>query len=268
VGARVILCGEGGDAVAHGIDVFEDLWRHQRWLSLAVQLAWPGFAPGHRKYYLRRLVGQALPPPVRNLARRRRARERDRIPSWAAPETRALWDDVRQPHTSWPSFPSQTQAGIWRELSATPLQAAVESLERYGRQAGVQFRFPYLDADLAELVLGIPYQARLPWGHPRRLQEDALWNLYPPEIRARTSTAAFKANFGPVRVAAARAAIGHLRDLLQGPTWNTGEFVDQREARLLLERLVVARTDRATEGSWMSLWNIGTVEAWLRSQIR
>ncbi|HEU4384505.1 MAG TPA: asparagine synthase-related protein [Anaeromyxobacteraceae bacterium] len=259
LGSRVLLMGVGGDEVLGEVGVFEDLARHGRLLALARETLRrrPYTAsPGHR--LLLRALRAAAPSWARLAFRSFRPRRPPPPPTWLGPTLAKLWPPPAPPRPE--PIPSRVQAGLLAVLSGEDQFLLVEQAEQDAARAGLQLRLPFLDRPLVEWVRSIPWQRRRPRGLVKRLLRDAMAGTWPDELAHRRAVSIAD----DCLVWSVSRAIPLLAPVVEGSRWESGKFVDQREAR----RLLTSIRGASTLANCVDLWNILALEAWLRELAR
>jgi asparagine synthase (glutamine-hydrolysing) len=131
-------------------------------------------------------------------------------------------------------------------------------MELDAARAGLQLRLPFLDRALVEWVHAIPWQRRLPGGLMKRLLRDAMAGIWPEQLARRREVAIADDYI----VWCLSRSVPLLAPAMEEPRWEAAEFVDHGEAARLLDSM------RGSAGAacrtWLELWYIVTLEAWLR----
>jgi asparagine synthase (glutamine-hydrolysing) len=260
-GARVVLCGVGGDELLDEGGVFRDLAARGRWLTLLRQ-SYPGYCGVPRSYWLKYAALGVLPRSLWPLYRRLRAARPSPPPEWVGPRLRSIW------HEAPPSPPLQgpwiSHAGQynWSYLASAHLGWIITDLEGYwSERRGLQLRYPFLDVRLARFVLAIPYQHRLPDGLMKQFLRRAMGELLPVEVAQRRRETTFEE---PVHCHI-RSNIPRYVEVLTDGRWVSGEYVDRRGAQAALDQLTASSSDPSAHHSWRLLWDILMLETWLRA---
>jgi len=257
-GSRVLLLGLGGDELFTETGVLEDLARHGRLLALVRETlrgrpytATPG----------RRLLAEALrgaaPPWARRALRAVVPRRPAPPPAWFGPALRPLWPPPEPPRAG--PVPSRVQADLRGLAAGEDLAFAVEVAELAAARAGLQLRLPFLDRPLVEWVRSIPWERRLPRGLMKRLLRDAMAGLWPEALAGRREVA-LADDYLAWSVERARPL---LAPTIEGLRWESEQFIDHDEAK----RLLASLDDETGRENWrgcLELWDISSVETWLR----
>jgi asparagine synthetase B (glutamine-hydrolysing) len=263
-GARVILSGLGGDELLFERGVFRDLAAQGRWLTLWHQTALaPNYATHNQWYFLRDAVRGACPELLRRLWRFFRPHHAEPPPAWLGPELRPLWKDnpPTAPQIESDSCSSHTQRYTWKWLTGPRLLWTTEVQVLQAAYRGMEMRFPYLDGQLAQFVLAIPFKYRLPGGRMKLLLREAMCDLLPPPIAGRQGVTTFTSN---ARFQL-REELPRLRALVNDKNWHSEPYVCQRGAQRLVEQLEA--TSPADQQQWSGvrkLSEIALLECWLR----
>ena len=225
-GTRVLLDGEGGDAVFwHASVLIGDRLRSGR-----VAAAWS-------------LAGR-LPEYGVPTTTRRRLRE---LREWG----------LRQagPHGAEPRW--------WRFLTDGVLGPGSRLLHdvsrRHAALAGLEPRHPLLDLDLVELVLGLPPELAFDRRFNRPLLRQAVDGLVPDDVRLRP----YKSRFDPVLADGIVRDLPLAERLLLGDAPELAAHVPRRE---LEELLRTRPADPPALRTWASrVWQLALAECWLRT---
>jgi asparagine synthase (glutamine-hydrolysing) len=129
---------------------------------------------------------------------------------------------------------------------------------RHAAMAGLEVRHPLLDLDLVELALGLPPELAFDRRFNRPLLRHAMEGLVPDDVRLRP----YKSRFDPVLVAAIQSDRRAIERLLLAPNPELHAFVDPTDLREVLERVpddAAGERERA-----MRLWTFAMLECWLR----
>ena len=123
-----------------------------------------------------RALRWAVPETVKRAARRARRGTRRRHPTWLEPE-------FAERYGAGPSSGTRSRVGdsiAWGEVArwfqAPRLVEGLEQAEQTRSLQGVEVRYPFLDRELVELVLGVPFELR-----------RAVWPPYPFKAVLRTA---------------------------------------------------------------------------------
>jgi hypothetical protein len=208
---------------------------------------------------LRWLLGMTVPPPARHLYRRARSAwsSPQRVPDWLISSEAFRSEDntfIWKPQ----SFFSAKQRMRWQTLLGAPLALYLLQKQRHSSLMGLEVVFPFLDWDLIQFVLAVPPKY---WPRPGwlvRFQREALRRDLPPQIYRRRT----KAEFASVMVHRVTRSLSQISDLCEGSTWMSGRFVEQREARQMLDAFRQASSPGLIAA--YHLWAIASLEAWLR----
>lgn len=261
-GGRVLLTGLGGDNLFAGSSrVFlsqllrgrasglTGLLRHGRSQDLGISRSLYHF-----------LLAPAWPRADRALRRLIARRAPDRLPSWIA-RPFAERTDLRRRLVHRPGarlFRDPARQAHWRLISCLEsVGRAVYWLDRVASSYGVEVRHPYLDRDLAELVLAAPPEEHFRPAESKSLLRRVMAGSLPELVRRRPDKTRFGAFIDhslrhkePRRVAA----------LFDAPLMADLGFVDPRVLRDSMEDYRRGRVAAPVP----SLWYPITLELWLR----
>jgi asparagine synthase (glutamine-hydrolysing) len=242
--------------------VFRDLAADGRWLTLLTQtvLGPPLYSSQSAASFLWEALRAAVPPGLRGLYRRLRPRCPPAAPDWLGPRLRRPWHEAVERPAERFRQSSCTRRHTWTWLTSPALWWSVEFQVARAARRGLEMRFPFLDRRLADFVLALPYQHRLPGGKMKRLLRDAMDGLLPVTIARRRHVTTFDClmQHGLERDREL------CRDLLFGTEWLSAPYVDQKAARQLFQQL-----DNPVGGldypQLMLARDIVQLEGWLRA---
>src|SRR5262249_24019591 len=161
-------------------------------------LCYPGATFASRARRLRIVGRQVMPLSLR----RSRARRALGAPSWLRSEFQGLARELILPAPPERPFQSRVERNTWNPLASPYSARTISSLQFAAMMAGKEYRFPFLDRDLAHHVLQVPRQYfPRPAGHPR-LHREIVAGLLPERVASRQG----KADFTPALKARVRAA--------------------------------------------------------------
>jgi asparagine synthase (glutamine-hydrolysing) len=259
-GAGVILSGVGGDQLASVSGVVQDMVAGGNWRGAIRELIFfPGATAASRIARMRFVGRRYLPTALRDIVTWSRARP----PNWLGEQFEPLARQLAMPGTDGLSFVSHVQTDRYRDITSQQVIRAVEAMQRQALPQGVEFRFPFLDLDLVNFVLSIPYQHWPAPGPYARLHREALANLLPPEIVARRT----KTEFTPALMNRVFYARLEIERLISQDVWVSGQYVHRDRARRFIEG-AFASSDADASGDWRQVWAIATLEAWMRAVLR
>ncbi len=261
IGARVLLTGVGGDELLFERGAYRDLAAHGRWLALLGETV---FTP---RFYSVQTGARFLDDAIRA-----------NLPAWLRRGLRALWPRPPEVPPSWlaargplpglaetaaplPELPDATRRCQWAWLTSPNLWWTVELQVLRAARQGIDARFPFLDRRLADFVLAIPYEHRLPHGRMKCLLRRAMARLLPPMVRDRVRVTTFDS-----LAAVARGREGAwLRVLVNGPEWLAGPYVDQAALRRMFAFLDSGQQNCSNQLSQCRvLMKCAQMELWLR----
>jgi asparagine synthase (glutamine-hydrolysing) len=136
----------------------------------------------------------------------------------------------------------------------------VDYLDECAARFGIEPRLPFFDRSLAEFMLALPEKALTGLKERRGLHKMAMTGVLPPGVNERRQGVAFTS--GHVHNAA--RAFPLFRETLLGGRWESGDYVAQDKARLLLDRVNPAAPDAREWLDWTALRDIVCLEIWMR----
>jgi asparagine synthase (glutamine-hydrolysing) len=135
-----------------------------------------------------------------------------------------------------------------------------DTSRRHGALWGIEPRHPLLDVDLVEFALSLPPELAFDRRYNRPVLRQAVQGLVPDDVRLRP----YKSNFDPVFIEALDADLPVIEGLVLAEDAETQPYVDRSALELHFSRVPSApgaRRERA-----MGLWQLATIECWLRSR--
>jgi asparagine synthetase B (glutamine-hydrolysing) len=155
---------------------------------------------------------------------------------------------------------SHTADFTWRWLTSPNLWWAVELQTLRAARVGVELRFPFLDRRLAEFVLALPYEARLPHGRMKRLLRYGMKELLPREVALRQGVTTFDAmvrrNFVKNRPC--------FRRVFADERWLCKEFINREAVKKLFETLDNRGESLVDCHAVATVLDVAQLELWLR----
>jgi asparagine synthase (glutamine-hydrolysing) len=263
VAARGILSGLGGDELLFEGGVFTDLAVQGRWLTLLTQTVGTGSFYSVRGGwdFLEEASRRALPAAARRLYRRLRPAEPPPPPPWLGPRLRPLWQRLPSEAQEAVRMRSATVEHTWKSMTSPALMWQTEwEVLRAARQ-GLEMRFPYLDRQLVDFVLAVPFEQRLPRGRMKVLLRKAMRGVVPRTILARTKLTLFDC-LGALDFQINRS---DWQVVLHADPWLSAPFVDRKAACEAFNLLDKGDFDCSNSFSLPSLRAIIYLEKWLRS---
>ncbi len=259
-GARVVLSGQGGDHLGSCYGVGEDRVGQDLFRFLVRSIGGRGIPGRLRLARLRYLARLATPIRVRRSLGK--IRGRFIAPSWLGRRWRDLAGELVASGYPSPSARRTTQVRSlhWAELTSPALGLTIDIEQRRAARFGLEMRFPFLDKELVEFVLSLPFHL---WPAPTpyaRLQRDFLGDILPREVRERTE----KTVFSTAVAQRIKSGLPHLRLLFLDGNWASARYVNRTHAQALLARAEVSQDGRDFS-LWRGIWGIATLEAWLRT---
>jgi asparagine synthetase B (glutamine-hydrolysing) len=258
-----VLSGFGGDELLFERGIFRDLAARGRWLELLRQarLA-PRYSTHSSAFYIQDALRALVPRHVRRLYRRLRPRTLPTPPCWLGPELQGIYQcEGGEPVA--PAYwegASHTQQFTWRWLTSPNLWWSIELQAYRAARQGVELRLPFLDRRLADFVMSIPYEQRLPAGQMKRLLRAGMGRLLPPEIARRARPTTFDAM---VRLHFQKHH-NYLEKLFSdGNSWLSKRFVDQSGIKKFFQELDTASLTSVGYSSIQLVLDVGQLERWL-----
>ena len=186
-----------------------------------------------------------------------------RVPKWMGPELRARWplppEELDLDGVDWPSH---LACDLWSRIAGPRTGAVIDVTVLYGSEEGIEVRLPYLDVRLAEKLLAVPWQARLPHGGHNPLGRESLRSVLPDEFSRRK-----RGSWIQVWVLSALRTLPAVGRILSDGTWLSAPYVDITEARTMFSR-VIAQGESADPEELFCVSRFGALEAWLRQVFR
>jgi len=258
--AKTLLTGLGGDELFHEEFYLRDLALRKQFLLLlsesvkASKTSWNSLG-----WLFFDAMRPVVPKAVKRLRRMFRTRGRWRPPDWANPSFVAFFRTCPEPPIL-PDigFKSLTQEMAFKWINYPDMTWVTEGLDCLGAFHGFSVLHPFLDRPLAEYVLAIPFEERIPGGQWKYLLSEGLAAQLPDRVRHRTR----KTLFDSARNHLMHQWRSELAEILFGSReWFSERYVIRKEAMALFES---SSQSRKMESVSMELWRLTTLELWLR----
>ncbi len=263
-GCRVVLTGLGADELVWDPDYDLDLWRDGHYLrSIRHCLRDPRvLRDGAQRQSIGRLARFAAPQWLKDRMRRFIRHGSPGVPDWVTPMAAAMASQSDHAGMGIDSrFPSLAQASIHGWLTSSSFHWFLESEELLAAHHGYELRHPFLDQDLVEFVLAIPWQGRHAQpGSFKTLLVTAMGERLPPALRDRNRKATFDAYFTRLQEGGYASLDGAL---FGGERWVSRRFTD-RAALEVAQGWVRKRVNVSYEVR-QRLWLAEMIELWLRT---
>lgn len=247
-GVRVLLDGEGGDAVFwYSTALLAERLRRGRILS-AYSLA------GRFPEYGRPTTWRTRLRHLRQWGRRRHFHPEP--PSWLRVAPALLDSAAATGEWDGPAWWSAQVEGILGPGS----RMLHDTSRRHASLSGIEPRHPLLDVDLIELALSFPPELAFDRRFNRPILRQAVDGLVCEEVRLRP----YKSNFDPVLIAGTKADLPAIERLLLGADAEVAAYADRQ---LLRAYLASPPTGHGPLREWaLTIWNLATTECWLRGE--
>lgn len=267
-GARILLCGHGGDeVVSHAFGRLDDLARARRWADVWTESRAVSDLHGQSRVstflkYVARHGGSGL---AGRLARRSAMLERlSPRPVVAAVDRKAFLDPdlirrtdlierLRATRRLHSTEPEQHLATL-----TAPLQPyAFEALSRGAELSGVEVRYPFWDKRLVEFCVALPSDQKLAGGWSRLVLRKAMEGILPPRVQWRRD----KLDFTPHLV---RGMLGNERARIEEilSSADLAGFADRAALTTAWSR-IVHDPARAHGSVLQAVWRASAVGSWL-----
>jgi len=205
-----------------------------------------------------------LPPTAHQWVRDRRFRRTwltREMPPWFGPRLRRLWPgrlpDRDQTQRVWRD---PRQGRLWEQLTDPRASCVVDYLDMGAARYGMESRLPFYDQTLVDLMLSLPEEALVGLDERRGIHKRAMTGLLPWSVIQRQQGVAFTSS----HVHNAARVFPWLREVLLEDRWISGDYIDQKAARLLLDRLDPLHPADSQWLDWTALRDIVCLEIWMR----
>jgi len=253
-GIKVVLDGQGGDEVFAGYPAYlparyADLLAAARIRELALELRAHGRLHGTRRG-LTAAARSALPTRLEQGLRQRRSGSPDLVGSALAGigDTSEVVDSP---------FPDPLRGLMTRVLARRGLPELLHAEDRNSMTHSIEARVPFLDYRLVELAFALEGGHLLRRGRTKAILRDALVDLLPPSVAARTD----KLGFVTPEAMWLRGPLGELAaDVFASQSFRERGFVDAAAAATRLAR---HRSGELNAG--FELWRVLNLELWARA---
>jgi asparagine synthase (glutamine-hydrolysing) len=199
-GCRVILTGEGGDEwLSASRCHLADLLRRGRLAPLLRELrgaADPEFNLGPARIFVADALLPLLPRWINRLRRKLTGRARS-YPDWIEPDFARRISLENRLHPPPPSVPPTTLArrDNYNFFHDGEWHVAMDRLERYLIETGLEGRHPLSDRRIVEFAWAIPEDQRTRLGRNRAIVRNAMRGILPERIRTRATKGHFATPF-------------------------------------------------------------------------
>ena len=265
-GCKLLVSGLGGDELVWDPNYELDLLRSRRYLSVVRYcLSDPRVVhESGTRTCLRRLIGHFVPRPVKRLLRRRRAKRVDTSLDWINPELLEKYRSylARDAFSGdRPIYPDLARDAICRGFTDPGFLRTVEQEECLSAYTELELRHAFLDQDLVEFVLSIPFETRLQLPGPfKSLLTAALGERLPAKVRLRGSKTVFNEYFLGLLAKSWPVLLNAVSDTanLASRPYIDAEMAAKRWNRPISPNLTWF-------GSARALWQPVLLEIWLRN---
>jgi asparagine synthase (glutamine-hydrolysing) len=232
-GCRVLLTGMHADQVLDGEPYHKPATLSEvRWRDLPRE--WPHYKRWARRSSARLLVDGFARPLLRPLFRR----------------------PIRTTPLSGPGAKSAMSRASLTNLTDGRASARMAQAAVLGSQAGLEFRFPFLDRRLIEFMLGVPPHLRFAGGRIKHILREACADVLPPLVANRVHLT----HFGDVELRGLKDDAARLRPMLgQGLLVALG----LRKSEQVDATLALCLAGPSAE-TYMKLTRLVSVERWLQ----
>jgi asparagine synthase (glutamine-hydrolysing) len=263
-GVDVVLVGEGGDRVLDGdLRSFGELARRGEILrALEGALKTRGgtaYYQGRLERLARFFARPLAEPLVPRFALDTLRRLRRRPPSWAGPAL-ARHIDAAAPPPMAPAILNESPAERYQRLLGWPgftLWSEMRLQEEL--VGGYAVRAPLVDDEFLRFAATLPPLSLMQGGFVRGLMREAMRDLVPEQLRLRETKGTFY--FFTEQVLAGAGGLGVFADLADVRMLADLELVEPRPFRQFFDRF---RSTRARNATYQDLWQVLSVEAFLR----
>ncbi|SIT58168.1 putative Asparagine synthase (glutamine-hydrolyzing) [Mesorhizobium prunaredense] len=263
---KVVLTGQGGDDLVWDPDYELDLWRSRRYLSAIRYCLYDPRVIREKatRSGLKRLVRQSISPSVIRILQRGREKPVREIFDWinvGLLEKHQSYLDRTAFAGEKPVYADLARDSISNWLAEPGFLRGIEQEECLSAHAGVELRHPFLDQNLAEFVLSVPFETRLQLPPSlKAILVAALGHRLPEEVRRRASKAAFDDYFITLLTKGQPALLNMVSDT----TWLASE-------RYVKLQCAAKQWDRplAANSRWFAnargVWQPVFLEIWLQN---
>jgi asparagine synthase (glutamine-hydrolysing) len=260
VGVRTLLDGLGGDAaISRGGARFVELFLRGRPITMARELRALAARRGTKEsllhLFLANVASPLSPVALRNVVRRMRGKAgNDPALALLSPRMRRL---TAAAHPTTPRFFSVREEHLV-QLESPIVAAGLELFDRMLAHFGVEGRYPFFDARLAEYCLSLPADQKLADGYSRIVARRAMAGILPDVVRWRAG----KGAPGLHIMHAMRASREELDDILVRDPSVLEPYVDMDVVRATYAELRDGR--RVSLIAMIRLWSVAALGRWLR----
>ncbi len=265
MGAKILLTGVGGDELTHEEYYLRDLAVRGQYIRLLYE-AWTSSKSSWNSFgwLFADSLRAAAPGFVKKFYRNIQKDNNWAPPEWAQRDFVEFYRSCPEPPLlPKMGFKSQTQESAFQFLNFPRVCLALEALECHSSYKGFEVRHPFFDKPLAEYVLSIPFEMRIPRGHWKYLLREGLANELPPEVLNRGR----KTMFTSYNNSVFKKEQFKLKALLfDKQDWASSFYISREEAFKLFENFEMSKDLSSIKSLIESglLWRIATLELWLR----
>jgi len=259
--ARLLLTGIGGDELVHEEYYLRDIAKSHRYFRLIKECLLSSRNSWNSIWYLLSdALRASIPTGLKSQYREFNPPKQWMPPVWANSEF------VREYGTfpkveAYPDqeYPSLTQALIVRSVTHPHLCWGLEGVRARYAHHGVDVSHPFLDRELVEFVLQIPFDMRMPGGQWKYLLKSAFKKELPPEILNRRKKTRFD-SFNQVVLKKNWKDLERI--LFSNCEWESGYFVSCELARQQFQSF---SGERLKDINFVAdTWKITCLELWMR----
>jgi len=266
IDAKVLLTGMGGDELTHEEYYLRDLAVRGKYFRLIYESwtssrsSWNSFS-----WLFTDALRAAAPEFVKKIYRGFKKDVTWSAPEWAQKEFVNFYNGCPEaPILPKMGFKSQTQESAFQFLNFPRVCLALEALECHSAYKGFEVRHPFLDRSLAEFVLSIPFEMRVPNGKWKYLLRESLADELPVEVINRGR----KTMFTSYNNSLYKKEQDKLKNLLfDTQEWASSFYISRNESLKLFENFEISNDLDSIKSLVESglLWRIATLELWLRN---
>lgn len=263
-GARTLLTGLGGDELTHEEFYLRDLAVRGMYLTLLIQ-SWKSSRTSWNSFFW--LFADALravaPAFVKELYGKSVGKSRWSPPWWAERDFAEFYMSCPEAHPlPEAGFKSRTQEAAFQFLNFPTMCWALEALECHAANRGFEVTHPFLDRPLAEYVLSIPFEMRIPEGRWKYLLRSGLSSELPDEVIERGR----KTMFTTYNNYLMEHNISSLKNMIfSDDQWKSGYFISRNSALSVFNTYVNHNNIQSLFAGDL-IWKITNLELWNRAK--
>lgn len=264
LGARATLTGIGGDELLTEFYFLVDLAQRRRYRQLwsCCQDMYRIFGSPSPYTLLFVALRQTAPEAAKRFYRSIKPPQAKSLPTWLNQDFLNRYLDFPEVDKSIDLlFTSRMQESTFKNFLDPYYHLGLENWERHAAHSGFEARHPYLDRELVEFVLRVPFEVRVPdKGRWKHLLRRAMEGQLPDKLLARREKTAFDSYVCGLL----KKMLPDIKSqLFDEHHWASEAYIDRNQVKR-----IIAEYEILDEFSWFKnaypVWSTATFEMWCR----